>query len=209
MNRTKFLKPKNQDPDDFIYINDDALSLEMCVNLYNHVWENKKTFQDYSIKSSTGAPERRKNDQDDYWFWVEYFNTFPENWYEHIVNVVTTEGLKYLKKYPVTFEGREMTSPKIKYHVVNKHQGYHAWHHEHASTTYASSVLSWHLSLTDHNEEGELEFLYYGKRIAPRAGRMIIFPSYFTHCHRGNPVRGDMEKHYLTGWWSEKEVMKL
>ena len=37
--------------------------------------------KNYSIKSSTGAPERRKNDQDDYWFWVEYFNTFPENWY--------------------------------------------------------------------------------------------------------------------------------
>ena len=59
MNKTKYLKPQKPDPDDFIYINDDALSLEMCVKLYNHVWENKKTFQDYSIKSSTGAPERR------------------------------------------------------------------------------------------------------------------------------------------------------
>ena len=87
-------KTEPQKQDNFIYINDNAMSLEMCVKLYNHVWENKKTFQDYSIKSSTGAPERRKNDQDDYWFWVEYFNTFPENWYEHIVNVVTTEGLK-------------------------------------------------------------------------------------------------------------------
>ena len=62
-------------------------------------------------------------------------------------------------------------------------------------------MLVWHLSLTSHKNEGELEFKYYDKRIEPKAGRLIMWPAGFTHTHRGNCIRSDTQKHYMTGWW--------
>ena len=43
--KKKDLVPPKQIIDNFIYINDDALSLEMCVKLYNHVWKIKIRFR--------------------------------------------------------------------------------------------------------------------------------------------------------------------
>ena len=128
--------------------------------------------------------------------------------------LITKGASEYIDRYPVIFEGIAMSSPKIKYHVVHQHGGYHAWHSEWAAVPWADSILTWHLSLTEHKEEGELEFLYYGKRIEPKAGRLLVWPSYFPWTHRGNSIRTEPEKHYLTGWWSvvdsgEKRLEKL
>jgi len=53
--------------------------------------------------------------------------------------------------------------------------------------------------LNDVDEGGETEFLYQNKRIAPKKGRMVIWPSSFTHTHRGNPPLSG-SKYIITGW---------
>ncbi|GLR15253.1 prolyl 4-hydroxylase subunit alpha [Chitinimonas prasina] len=53
--------------------------------------------------------------------------------------------------------------------------------------------------LNDVTEGGQTEFYYQDKAIAPRRGRMVIAPAYFTHTHRGcTPISGD--KYILTSW---------
>jgi hypothetical protein len=81
--------------------------------------------------------------------------------------------------------------------------GYHHWHSEiypqNASCDSLHRVLLWMVYLNDVDEGGETEFLYQGRKIAPRKGRLVIAPAGFTHTHRGNvAVSGD--KYIATSW---------
>ncbi|MEP7098706.1 MAG: 2OG-Fe(II) oxygenase [Dokdonella sp.] len=60
-------------------------------------------------------------------------------------------------------------------------------------------VLLWTVYLNDDFEDGETEFHYQQRKIAPRTGSLLIAPAGFTHTHRGNmPKRGD--KYIATSW---------
>jgi hypothetical protein len=60
-------------------------------------------------------------------------------------------------------------------------------------------VLLFMFYLNDVEVGGETEFYYQQSRIAPKAGRMVIAPAYFTHSHCGHvPQSGD--KYILTSW---------
>lgn len=77
--------------------------------------------------------------------------------------------------------------------------GYHGWHYEADNVENSRRVFAYILYLNDVAEGGETEFLYLHKRIKPKAGTLVIFPSGFTHTHRGNPPLSN-EKYILTGW---------
>ncbi len=53
--------------------------------------------------------------------------------------------------------------------------------------------------LNDVDKGGHTEFFYQQKSIAPKTGRMVVAPAYFTHTHRGCvPESGD--KYIITSW---------
>lgn len=81
--------------------------------------------------------------------------------------------------------------------------GYHHWHSEvfpqNASCETLHRVLLFQYYLNDVAEGGETEFFYQGRKIAPKAGRLVIAPAGFTHTHKGHvPVSGD--KYIATSW---------
>ena len=81
--------------------------------------------------------------------------------------------------------------------------GYPYWHCElyprDASGETLHRHLLWTVYLNDGFGEGETEFLYQQRKIAPRTGSLLIAPSAFTHTHRGNrPMGGD--KFIATSW---------
>jgi hypothetical protein len=81
--------------------------------------------------------------------------------------------------------------------------GYPYWHCElypkDASCETLHRTLLWTLYLNDGFGEGETEFLYQQRKIAPRAGSLLVAPAAFTHTHRGNrPTGGD--KYIATSW---------
>ncbi|MFT5276954.1 MAG: hypothetical protein ACI97K_001800 [Glaciecola sp.] len=81
--------------------------------------------------------------------------------------------------------------------------GYPYWHSENypvqGSTEALHRNLLFMFYLNDVDEGGETEFYYQNKKVQPKAGRMVIAPSGFTHTHRGNiPVSND--KYILTSW---------
>ena len=81
--------------------------------------------------------------------------------------------------------------------------GYHHWHSEiypqNASCDSLHRVLLWMFYLNDVDEGGETEFLYQGRKIAPKKGRLVIAPAGFTHTHRGNVARSG-DKYIATSW---------
>jgi len=87
--------------------------------------------------------------------------------------------------------------------IQNTHpgQGYHVWHCEWTNDL-PRRVLAWALFLNDVDEGGELEFLHQGIRIKPRKGDFVVWPSMFTHLHRGNPPISN-DKWIVTGWFED------
>ncbi|MDB5747450.1 MAG: proline hydroxylase [Massilia sp.] len=81
--------------------------------------------------------------------------------------------------------------------------GYHHWHSEvypqNASCETLHRVLLFQFYLNDVADGGETEFLYQGRKVEARKGRLIIAPAGFTHTHKGHvPVSGD--KYVATSW---------
>lgn len=92
------------------------------------------------------------------------------------------------------------------YSIVQKVQktpaggGYHVWHDENSGIEHSGRLIVWMFYLNDNFEGGETEFLYYKKRIQPRAGTLLLWPAGLTHAHRGGLVlKGD--KYVVTGWF--------
>jgi hypothetical protein len=81
--------------------------------------------------------------------------------------------------------------------------GYPHWHSEvyplDASCEPLHRVLAFQFYLNDVAEGGETEFFYQERKVASKAGRMVIFPSGFTHTHRGNVPRSS-DKYIITSW---------
>lgn len=105
----------------------------------------------------------------------------------------------YMDRYGVLRDAQKHGVVTYKIQRTLPGQGYHVWHCEDLSREHCSRIGTYILYLNDVDEGGETEFLYLGKRIKPKKGRLVIFPSGYTHTHRGNPPLSG-EKNILTGW---------
>jgi len=105
----------------------------------------------------------------------------------------------YVDEYGAISNYAQHTIRFIKLQKTRVGEGYHVWHHEDDSPTNMRRILTFILYLNDVEEGGETEFLYYGKRVKSKAGRLVLWPAGFTHTHRGNPPLKDA-KYILTGW---------
>lgn len=95
---------------------------------------------------------------------------------------------------------------QVQKYKASKGGGYHVFHYErHGSSPDKEAVkrqLVWMIYLNDVPEgEGETEFLYQGLRVQPKKGDLVLWPSAFTHTHRGNPVY-TTDKYIVTGWFN-------
>lgn len=81
--------------------------------------------------------------------------------------------------------------------------GYPYWHCElfprDANAETLHRHLLWTAYLNDGFGEGETEFLYQRRKVAPRAGALLLAPAAFTHTHRGNRPQGG-DKVIATSW---------
>jgi hypothetical protein len=79
-------------------------------------------------------------------------------------------------------------------------EGYHVWHIEHGKGfDNEARAFVFSIYLNDVEEGGETEFLHFSKRVKPKTGRIVIWPSAFPYLHRGNPPLSG-EKYILTSW---------
>ena len=106
---------------------------------------------------------------------------------------------QYKKKYGVLEDIGKHSVNCVKAQKTNPGEGYHTWHCEHGDLTSSRRLLAWTVYLNDDFDAGETEFLYQQRRIKPGQGDLLIFPSSFTHTHRGNPPMNGA-KYILTAW---------
>ena len=83
--------------------------------------------------------------------------------------------------------------------------GFKAWHYERnkievGGQFVANRQLAYMTYLNNVSDEGETEFLYQQVKYKPEIGKTLIWPSDFTHYHRGIPSQSQ-EKYIITGWF--------
>tara|TARA_B100001287_G_scaffold122592_1_gene103375 strand:+ start:3282 stop:3857 length:576 start_codon:yes stop_codon:yes gene_type:complete len=118
------------------------------------------------------------------------------------LNKIYTE--KYRKKYESLGAVMQHSPKGMSVQKTLPHQGYHAWHSENADLSSSSRILAYTVYLNGVEEGGETEFLYQGVKIKPAPGKLSIFPTSFTHPHRGNPIYKGV-KYIVTGWYTLDE----
>ena len=119
--------------------------------------------------------------------------------YANLLQEVTNE---YVKIY----EWSNKTGPWVVQSAqIQKYEpggGYNDWHTERCSA--AQSMVGRHLVfmtyLNDVTDQGETEWLYQKLKVKPQKGLTIIWPSDWTHTHRGI-ISPTQAKYIVTGWY--------
>ena len=105
----------------------------------------------------------------------------------------------YVQKYSFLKKLATHNILEVKIQKTKVGEGYHTWHCENAEMKARNRIMAFMLYLNDVEEGGETEFLYQKCRFKPEKNTMLVWPSQFTHVHRGNPPLSN-DKYIITGW---------
>jgi hypothetical protein len=181
--------------EDFIRVYEAALPQDQAREVAEHL---KRQFQRGFGVSRKASGQGAKTLRDDQQIW-DIREADGQDYKQALAPVLVGALERYVDEFDV-LAGTSLGGFWLKAQLTRKGEGYHDWHYEASSFYDAKRVLAWTIYLNDDYEGGELEFLYYARRMKPRAGDLVIFPGAFTHTHRGNMVLGG-EKLVLTGWY--------
>ena len=84
-------------------------------------------------------------------------------------------------------------------------EGYLNWHSERSVHLTHQRALTFMTYLNDVEDGGGTEFKYHGLRHNAKKGKTLIWPSDFTHTHRGQKSE-TQEKYITTGWFNHVDV---
>jgi len=180
-------------PGSHIYVVDEVLERQACANVIER-FESHRDEQypgrvgqteneEFSVKRSTDLVVSGKP------HWQDVDRLF----YSSLAQVVGAMREKH-----EFFRGRfkdygyavQKTSPGEFYH----------WHVDGGSHSFSDRqlVIIWYLNDVE-GPGGETEFRHYDYRVQPRAGRMLVFPPFWTHEHRGVTLQTGV-KYIATTW---------
>jgi len=175
--------------DNFVRIYDNVLSKDEC-DVYIKLFQKAK---ETSMVQDSGLPNIDRKDSS---FLLCDVDLVANNNFNLMLNGFVSQ---YNNDFPILNQYKV-----VSYH--NKMQetevggGYHLWHNENNNAASFSRILTWLFYFNDVEEGGETELLYQHMRVKPQTGRLVIFPAYFTHTHRGNPPISNT-KYIATGWY--------
>jgi len=107
----------------------------------------------------------------------------------------------YAEKYAMLKEVSTHSPKGMCIQRSSPHQGYHVWHVENSGNFSGSRVVAYTAYLNDVDFGGETEYLYQGIKVKPETGKVALWPSAWTHPHRGNPIYSGY-KYIITGWYT-------
>jgi len=105
----------------------------------------------------------------------------------------------YVKKYSIIHNFQKHTIFDVKIQKTKIGEGFHTWHTENIRMESRNRFAVFMVYLNDVKEGGETEFLYQKCRFKPKKNTLLLWPSGFTHTHRGNPPLSN-DKYVITGW---------
>ena len=197
--------------DDFIGIFDNVISKEECdeiITFFNRIQSLGKTVTRKEHENI--APTLKDNSL---YLWLnetDPLTIVPSSQImESFVRAIDVCYFEYSKKYG-TLESlsKHILNPDLKIQKTLPGEGYHMWHCEQSARPYGGRLLLCMLYLNSVYDGGETEFYYQKRKIKPVKGKTIIWPTDFTHLHRG--VTSPTEhKIIATGWFNYFDVIDM
>ena len=194
------MKKKINNIENFIGIYDNYISPEECdkaIKLFDDQHKFKNTLNRQAFES---APTLIKKDNQ---FFAKEHNI--DIWWSELKPMMANFDIAFRNYSETTgaqeaYDGGPFHFTNLKIQKTLPTEGYHVWHIEHGKGYYtAPRAFVFSIYLNDVEEGGETEFLHFSKRVKPKTGRIVIWPSAFPYLHRGNPPLSG-EKYILTSW---------
>ncbi len=189
--------------EDFIQVWDDVFgdrTEEICnksIDVFNYAESMGLT---YSRQQTERIPSVAK--KDDTYFPIDDLDAEAQvtnsDLFTQVKQLMQRATAEYLEQYS-SLSNAQFHFNNFRHQRTKVGGGYHAWHFERGEAENIYRTLTFILYMNDVHEGGETEFLYYPKRIQPKAGRLLVFPTTFTHTHRGNPPLSNT-KYIITTW---------
>jgi len=195
---------------DFIGIFPNAASKEYCEKVIDHFdWIQKTRGYgqgDIVTRQQRDEVPTQRKESDMYFFEEEPDLIVLENNNVSILQEYVATTWKCYAKLKEKYGFLESLSPhKMSYSIkIQKYkpsQGYHVWHCDSDGMGNSRKMMVSMLYLNTVKSGGETEFLHQSMRVAPEQGTLVLFPTYWTHPHRGNPpLEGNK---YIINTWLE------
>jgi len=165
------------------------------IKYYKDSSEYKTTGKHLIAETQTLGVDKKAKDSID----VTFFNSSKDKTIQEYFDKLSGMVQSYVKEFNLSFNVRTCVSgTNIQFYP--KHGGFKTWHTERTTLKNTQRALVFMTYLNDVNDGGETEFLYQKIKIKPRKGLCLIWPTDFTHTHRGIPSPTE-EKMIVTGWF--------
>jgi|TARA_R110000822_G_scaffold310392_1_gene443012 hypothetical protein len=106
----------------------------------------------------------------------------------------------YMRRYTYSNRMQVFKLGNVVTQKYPKNGAYHKWHTERVGLGSGDRHLVYMTYLNDINDDGETEFFYQKLKVKPRKGLTLIWPTDWTHMHRGIPSSTEV-KYISTGWY--------
>jgi len=190
---------------DFIYRKENALSFNFCRSVIE-LFEIDKERQHRGVISKGGevhSADEHKTSTD-----ISFVpnDLQDKRWgkpLQRIINTVEIARRDWIAQY---YMGLDVVDPFEINFTFNLQrflpgEGYHKFHNERASWSTRSRVGVWMIYLNDVTDRGWTEFFYQQHFEEAKIGKILCWPSDWTHTHRGI-VSPTETKYILTGWFT-------
>tara|TARA_R110000765_G_scaffold368239_4_gene458371 strand:+ start:233 stop:904 length:672 start_codon:yes stop_codon:yes gene_type:complete len=201
----------------FIGIYKNALSDNTC-DLLKEVFNNAKDQQRQGTVGTYGmvSPKIKQSTDLNILDLLKTDSRVPQVLLPQIKQALDMGMVSYLKEFPFstalkdTPEDKLMENLLVNYSFFNDFiimqkynkgtDGFHGFHEDNGAFNPANNrVLVCMFYINDVEKGGETEFYHYDLKVKPTKGTLIIFPTYFTHLHKGHiPITDD--KYILNIW---------
>jgi len=168
---------------------DDVSICDQLIEYHSNNIEHKKRGQTTAIQSKQGKVST------DVGVYVSNQNPIVQKYFHEV--------LKSAKKYKEKYHIQNVLKLTIKEGFNIQHyapnEGFFNWHCERNCYQSHQRALVFMTYLNDVNDGGETEFLHQQVKVKPIKGKTVIWPTDFTHMHRGITSKSE-HKYIATGW---------
>ena len=182
----------------FIGIYDNALTSYQCKKVLNWVETQSLTRGKCTDKNNQEIVNLKVKDS-----WDVYLQFSKKNFIDLLIKDALNKYTPfYLETYP-SANLMESWDVDDDYNIqkYDPGDGFFALHCENGGGKVVKRVLAWMIYLNTVTDKGGTYFSCYNKTLKAKEGRLVIWPAYFTHHHKG-VVSKTQTKYIATGWYS-------
>ena len=200
---------------DFIEVFDNALSENECKYIIDYANSKKLVRGGFNASAAeTGKVENIIDTNEKDCWQIEHGNYFTKGSDNEskiisgmVLQALRKTSIKYGKIHP---ECRQIVPwrPDDAYNIqkYDPGQAYHGLHCENNGDGIGyERCLVWMIYLNTVNDKGGTYFSNFNKTLNAVEGRCVIWPAYWTHCHKGIPSPTET-KYIATGWFVHQEI---